>query len=360
MPESLPDEDTAPPADPFEAELVAYLDGELDPTAARKVEARLASDPHARSRAAALKKTFDLLDYLPKPEPSAEFTSRTLDKIPAMQPGSPQQSPPQTKPAVTQSQPKAPRVSQPLATAISNARPSLHTKRLHGSLPLLAEPSHAKLWMWVVGIMTAATAFAAVGYFGGSALRSRDSNSQSIASKDGDETLSLSDRRLIENLPLYAVVDNFKFVNDLAEPKYFGDDPTVSYDTTLKVPSVQQVIPKESVFADQEKAFKHLSQERQQIIRDIDKNIHTAPPAVRDRLIRVLEAYVSWLNLLKEEDRKVFFSLANPEQRLNLIREIREQQWFESLPPNQRKQYDLASTSSLKRKLLEEWKADES
>jgi hypothetical protein len=51
--------------------------------------------------------------------------------------------------------------------------------------------------------------------------------------------------------------------------------------------------------------------------------------------------------------------MATPEQRLNQIREFREQQWFEALPPNQRKQYDLASTSSLKRKLLEEWKVDE-
>ena len=40
---------TAPPLDPFEAELVAYLDGELDPAAAGRVEARLATDPAARA-----------------------------------------------------------------------------------------------------------------------------------------------------------------------------------------------------------------------------------------------------------------------------------------------------------------------
>ena len=32
MPDPLHDEDTLPPADPFEAELVAYLDGELEPS----------------------------------------------------------------------------------------------------------------------------------------------------------------------------------------------------------------------------------------------------------------------------------------------------------------------------------------
>ncbi|MBN9121266.1 MAG: hypothetical protein J0I06_19295 [Planctomycetes bacterium] len=75
-----------PAPDAFEAELVAYLDGELDPAAARRVEARLAKDPAARARAAELKRSFDLLDYLPRPEPSPTFTTRTLDKLPAVKP----------------------------------------------------------------------------------------------------------------------------------------------------------------------------------------------------------------------------------------------------------------------------------
>src|SRR5262249_39026234 len=80
-PTPVPDDD--PPPDPFEADLVAYLDGELDPADARRVEARLATDPEARAKATALKKTFDLLDYLPRPEPSPDFTTRTLHKLPA-------------------------------------------------------------------------------------------------------------------------------------------------------------------------------------------------------------------------------------------------------------------------------------
>ena len=80
MVEPLPNDDVAPPTDPFEAELVAYLDGELDPAAARRIETKLASDPQARAKATALKKTFDLLDYLPKPEPSATFTT-SLPKL---------------------------------------------------------------------------------------------------------------------------------------------------------------------------------------------------------------------------------------------------------------------------------------
>ena len=67
---------------------MAASDGELDPPAAQKVEARLAADPAFRTRADALKKTFALLDYLPRPEPSPTFTTRTLDRLPAVQSGS--------------------------------------------------------------------------------------------------------------------------------------------------------------------------------------------------------------------------------------------------------------------------------
>src|SRR5437879_1458350 len=86
MASETPEHDDGPAPAPFEAALIAYLDGELDSAAARQVEARLAKDPAARARAAELKKSFDMLDYLPRPEPSPNFTTRTLDKLPAVKP----------------------------------------------------------------------------------------------------------------------------------------------------------------------------------------------------------------------------------------------------------------------------------
>ena len=65
-----------PPTDPGDDELTAYLDGELDGAAARAVEANLANDLTARRQAEGLKKAFDLLDYLPKAEPSPDFATR--------------------------------------------------------------------------------------------------------------------------------------------------------------------------------------------------------------------------------------------------------------------------------------------
>ena len=63
------------------ADLVAYLDGEMDEETAQAFEARLGRDADLRAEAEALKRTWELLDYLPRPEPSGGFTQRTLERL---------------------------------------------------------------------------------------------------------------------------------------------------------------------------------------------------------------------------------------------------------------------------------------
>jgi anti-sigma factor RsiW len=63
------------------ADLVAYLDGELEGEGARAIEQKLALDPAAREEAEALKRTWELLDFLPKSEPSADFAAQTLTRL---------------------------------------------------------------------------------------------------------------------------------------------------------------------------------------------------------------------------------------------------------------------------------------
>lgn len=63
--------------------LVAYLDGELNEPAARELEAMLARNPDARRELEALKRSFEMLDYLPRPDASPQFTSRTLQRLTA-------------------------------------------------------------------------------------------------------------------------------------------------------------------------------------------------------------------------------------------------------------------------------------
>lgn len=63
------------------ADLVAYLDGELDEEATQVLEAKLNLDPRLRAEVEAMRQTWGLLDYLPKSEPSPSFTHRTLEKL---------------------------------------------------------------------------------------------------------------------------------------------------------------------------------------------------------------------------------------------------------------------------------------
>ncbi len=63
------------------SELVAYLDGELDETTAAALEAKLHLNPKARAEAEQLRRTWELLDFLPKSQPSVDFTHRTMERV---------------------------------------------------------------------------------------------------------------------------------------------------------------------------------------------------------------------------------------------------------------------------------------
>jgi anti-sigma factor RsiW len=64
-----------------QADLVAYLDGELSGDAARRMEAILSLNPAIRAEADALCRTWNLLDFLPKPQLSSRFTHRTMERL---------------------------------------------------------------------------------------------------------------------------------------------------------------------------------------------------------------------------------------------------------------------------------------
>ena len=61
--------------------LIAYLDGELDEAAEQQVVAELGVRPEMRREADSLKKTWELLDFLPKPAPPPQFTEQTMQKL---------------------------------------------------------------------------------------------------------------------------------------------------------------------------------------------------------------------------------------------------------------------------------------
>ena len=60
---------------------VAYLDGELSPDEIKKLEGILAHSPVARKDVQMLVRTSELLDLLPRPQATTEFTQRTMATV---------------------------------------------------------------------------------------------------------------------------------------------------------------------------------------------------------------------------------------------------------------------------------------
>jgi anti-sigma factor RsiW len=158
------------------ANLVAYLDGELDEKAARALEARLANDPRARAEAETLRRTWELLDYLPRAEASGSFTHRTLERL-----------------AVQSATRTMPRPGRPLPWWLLTAG-------------------------WAAGLILAASG----GLWAANLLWPRP---PAVADDTAEVEAQLArNRRLIENRRLYENVDDLEFLRALDSPDLFGDD----------------------------------------------------------------------------------------------------------------------------------------
>src|SRR5262245_19229013 len=176
-----------------ENELVAYLDGEMDERAAHDLEQRLQTDPELRQEADTLKRTWELLDFLPQPEPTPTFTSRTLDKLTVLRPSASQASPVLTSPPL-------PAAESPTHTFIAPAR-----------------PAWAK---WAVTAVAALLIFA-IGYL--APLVFQRSEKRPLRPGQADELMA-RDLRVLDNLALYQFGDDVTFLNKLDQPDLFGED----------------------------------------------------------------------------------------------------------------------------------------
>jgi anti-sigma factor RsiW len=150
------------------ADLVAWLDGELKEEEARALEAKLSLNPAARAEADALRKAWELLDYLPRPGPSASFTNRTLSR---------------------------------LAPAPAGPRPAGWRRWRR---PVLGAG-------WAAALVLAAVA----GYAGYNRL---------VPPREPGERELVRDLRLIENKRSYDLVEDIDFLRGLDQPDLFGDD----------------------------------------------------------------------------------------------------------------------------------------
>lgn len=63
------------------SDLVAYVDGELPDARSRVITTKLTMSATARREVEMLRKTWELLDHLPRPEAPEEFASKTVSHI---------------------------------------------------------------------------------------------------------------------------------------------------------------------------------------------------------------------------------------------------------------------------------------
>lgn len=177
-PRRIPDDPG--PDDRATEELVAYLDGELDPEAAEAVSAKLGRDPALRAEADSLQRAWDALDLLPRSEPSAAFTSRTLSQV---------------MPAAGSGQ-----------TAFLPAGPAAPT------MPAIPAPrASAGFWLASAALILAA---GLGGYVAHWAL--------TPAPVPADPPLG--ELSLMKNMRLYRHVDDMDYLKHLESPELFGDE----------------------------------------------------------------------------------------------------------------------------------------
>ena len=315
----------APPRDPGEPpgddDLTAYLDGELDGEAARAVEARLANDLTARRQAEGLKKAFDLLDYLPKSEPSADFATRTITRL---------------QPAVAApSTPIAPAASTPSASVVTPV--------------LTPEPVGRGSAGGVVAWLSAGLLALGLGYFG---HRLMTASVEGSANPPEDQA---KDYRVLAHLPLYVGVDDLDFVRALDGTELFAPEMVAQSPTGTTDGADAGTTPSDKLA----ELFRGYPVGRRQQLRKLDQDLDDLPVADQGRLRPVLENYALWLDRLADGERHDILAAATPSSRLEAVTQLHQKHWRESLPLPLRDK--LASVVGVEERLelLKVWRAGE-
>jgi hypothetical protein len=94
--------------------------------------------------------------------------------------------------------------------------------------------------------------------------------------------------------------------------------------------------------------FRSLSPQQQEKLRKFDRQLHDEDSATQSRMLRVLGEYSAWLTRLPEADQKRIAGQTTVEDRLKVVRELRELQWLTNLPAAVRVKVAAASQDDRK------------
>jgi hypothetical protein len=97
---------------------------------------------------------------------------------------------------------------------------------------------------------------------------------------------------------------------------------------------------------------------RQQQLRKLHADFQALDQDDQARLTRVMQTYNAWLAKLPDADRKWVLDAPTGAARLEVVRELREREWVESLPRPYREEYAKAEGDARRLK-VQEWRAEE-
>jgi hypothetical protein len=298
--------------------LVAYLDGELDDTAARALEERLARDPKVRDRLRALSGSWDLLDALPRAMLDEKFARTTVQMVSLA-------------------------ASEDLAG--EQVRAQAHKRR-----------------RWMVGAICALAA-AMVG-FAAFMFAFPDPNAELLA-----------DLPLVENLDAYDSVESVDFVRKLYSAGVFGDEsgdlPVESAEATLPAAGASD----ELLDSRRERLMAMDTTEKQELRRKYDRllafpdekkeRLHEFDAALRsdpdaDRLLETLRQYHSWLLMHSPLERNKLQKMP-AEERLARIRQLKRDETDRlvvGLRDEDRKLFDIGPLTEKDLQAVIDWSHD--
>ena len=95
------------------------------------------------------------------------------------------------------------------------------------------------------------------------------------------------------------------------------------------------------------RAFEALPPERQERMRQFDRELHEEDAATQQRLWEVLERYSDWVGRLPDAERLRIDEAADRTERLKVVKGLREREWVDRLPKAERD--DLEKTSAAMR-----------
>jgi len=179
--------------DELRDELTAYLDGEMSEQEAKQFEQKLQREPDLRAEAESMKRAWELLDFLPQPEPSPTFTSKTLDKITVLRPS----------PSVAATLPAASRFeSEAVPGPAKRTRPK---------------------WLPYLGWTAAALVLFVAGFIISGPMLRKGTKSNEPRNPQLVEDEMARDLRILHQLPQYEVGEDIAFLEALDAPELFGD-----------------------------------------------------------------------------------------------------------------------------------------